>query len=70
VEVLDISAHDMQFEQCIHGAGAVALAESASLTRLRDLDLSGHYIGDSGLIALVGSPNVQSLERLAVPYNE
>jgi uncharacterized protein (TIGR02996 family) len=70
LEVLDISAHDMQFEQCIHGAGAVALAESAYLTRLRDLDLSGHYIGDSGLIALVGSPNAQSLERLAVPYND
>ncbi|MEO2091942.1 MAG: hypothetical protein ABGY75_21015, partial [Gemmataceae bacterium] len=70
VEVLDISANDMQFEQCIHGAGAVALAESASLTRLRDLDLSGHYIGDSGLIALARSPNAQSLERLAVPYND
>lgn len=70
LEVLDMSAHDMQFDQCIHGAGAVALAESASLTRLRDLDLSGHYIGDSGLIALARSPNARSLERLAVPYNE
>ena len=70
LEVLDSSAHDMQFEQCIHGAGAVALAESATLTNLRDLDLSGHYIGDSGLVALARSPNVRSLERLAVPYNE
>ncbi len=70
LEVLDISAHDMQFDQCIHGTGAVALAESASLTHLRDLDLSGHYIGDSGLNALTRSLNASSLERLAVPYNE
>jgi uncharacterized protein (TIGR02996 family) len=67
---LDLSAHEQQPVYCMHADGAAALANSIHLTRLRDFDLTDHYIGDAGLISLVNSPNARSLERLVVAYNE
>jgi uncharacterized protein (TIGR02996 family) len=55
---------------CVHANGAAALAQSRVLTRLRLLDLGGHYIGDAGLSSLVRSPNVSELAELDVPENE
>lgn len=70
LEHLDLSAHEQPFANCVHADGAAALAASGTLTKLRTLDLSDHYIGDAGLISLVGSPNSRNLKRLAVAYND
>lgn len=62
---------DMQaFTNSVHATGAAALAGSRYLTRLRHLDLAGHYIGDAGLIDLVRSPNARGLEHLDVSNND
>jgi hypothetical protein len=55
---------------CVHANGVAALARSRALTRLRLLDLGGHYIGDAGLSDLVRSPNVAELVELDVSENE
>jgi uncharacterized protein (TIGR02996 family) len=48
---------------------ARALAESKSLTRLRELDLSGRLIGDDGLAVLAGSDSLPALRVLHIPNN-
>ena len=62
---------DMQpFTDCVHAAGAGALARGRSLTRLRYLDLAGHYIGDAGLVELARSPVARTVEHLDVSDND
>ena len=70
LEALDLSAHEQPFTECIHADGAMALADSVHLTRLRVLNIGEHHIGDAGLIRLVQSRNARTLERLVVSYNE
>ncbi len=70
LEVLTVRANELESYSCVHASGAGAVANSRTLTRLKSLDLSDHYIGDGGLTLLVSSPNAASLERLAVEYNE
>jgi uncharacterized protein (TIGR02996 family) len=66
-----IARADEQYPaDCIHANGVAALARSSVLTRLRLLDLGGHYIGDAGLSTLVRSPSVSELVELDVPDNE
>jgi hypothetical protein len=59
-----------EFSDCVHAAGAAALARSPTLTRLRRLDLRGQYVGDAGLIDLVRSPNLAGLVELDVSENQ
>lgn len=60
----------MHYPDRIHAAGADALARSATLTRLRSLDLRGQCVGDAGLIDLVRSPNAAGLVELDLADNE
>ena len=57
------------YSDSMHADGAEALARSRTLTKLRVLNLARHYIGDSGLIKLVNSPNAGALVELDVSYN-
>jgi uncharacterized protein (TIGR02996 family) len=61
---------EQDFSDCVHAAGASALARSATLTKLRRLDLRGQYIGDAGLIDLVRSPNTAGLAEFDLADNE
>ena len=61
---------EIQYVDSIHGDGATALARSETLTRLKHLDLRGHYIGDAGVARLVESPIAAGLESLDVSDNE
>jgi hypothetical protein len=70
LEVLSFRADELEHHSCVHAAGAEALAESTTLTRLKSLDLGDHYLGDEGVRALVYGPNAGRLERLGVEYNE
>jgi len=70
LETLIFRADELEPYSCVHASGAAALADSTTLTRLRSLDLSDHYIGDAGLQRLVNSPHAERLERLGVEYNE
>jgi uncharacterized protein (TIGR02996 family) len=70
LEVLTFRADELDQFWCVHVNGAEALANSATLTRLKVLDLGDHYIGNVGLTRLVHSPNASNLERLAVEYTE
>ncbi len=67
---LELRNDELTFSDSIHAAGAVALAESEALPRLRLLDLGSQYIGDAGLIAVVNSRNAEHLTHLDVSYNE
>lgn len=67
---LVLRCDQIPFNISLHATGAAALAGSQYLTRLRHLDLAGHYIGDAGLIELVRSANVRFLEYLDVSNNE
>jgi uncharacterized protein (TIGR02996 family) len=60
----------MHYPDRVHAAGADALARSATLTRLRSLDLRGQCVGDAGLIDLVRSPNAAGLVELDLADNE
>lgn len=70
VKVLELRNDELTFSDSIHAAGAIALAESEALTKLRKLDLGSQYIGDAGLIVFVNSPNAENLVKLDVSYNE
>lgn len=61
---------EIDYQMLIHANGAAALADSATLTRLRALDLGDQYIGEGGLRRLIHSPNAAGLERLVVDYND
>ncbi len=61
---------EQQYENSLHANGAGELARSTTLTGLRELNLSGHYIGDAGLIELVTSRNAAGLVALDVSYND
>jgi hypothetical protein len=50
-------------------AGAVALAGSAILAGLIDLDLSSCSVGDEGARALAGCPHLGRVERLGLEGN-
>jgi uncharacterized protein (TIGR02996 family) len=67
---LVVRCEGLQYDESIHASGAAALAGSRHLTRLRYLDLAGHYIGDGGLGAIARSPNTRSLEHLDVSHND
>jgi uncharacterized protein (TIGR02996 family) len=66
---LILRSEEVSYDSSIHAAGAAALARSPYLTRLRRLDLAGHYIGDAGLIDLVSSLNARTLVHLDVSNN-
>ncbi len=70
LESLIFRADELERHSCVTATGADAIAESTTLTRLKSLDLGDHYLGDTGLRALVNSPNADGLERLGVEYNE
>jgi uncharacterized protein (TIGR02996 family) len=61
---------EIDYQMLVHATGAGAMADSATLTRLRALDLGDQYVGEGGLRRLVNSPNAAGLERLAVEYND
>jgi uncharacterized protein (TIGR02996 family) len=58
------------YVNCIHAAGAQAIARSFYMESLRELDLSDHFIGDGGLVALADSPNMANLIHLGVARND
>jgi uncharacterized protein (TIGR02996 family) len=70
VTVLELRNDELTFSDSIHAAGAIALAESEALTKLRRLDLGSQYVGDAGLVAVVNAPNAANLVSLDVSYNE
>jgi uncharacterized protein (TIGR02996 family) len=70
LHTLRLRADDLPFADCIHADGATRLAESPTLTQLRELDLRGHHIGDAGLIELVSSANATHLQVLDVGFND
>jgi uncharacterized protein (TIGR02996 family) len=70
LESLTFRADEVDRHSCVTSVGAEALAESATLTRLKSLDLGDHYIGNEGLRALASGPNAHRLERLGVEYND
>ena len=53
----------------ISDAGALALADSTFLTRLRLLDLASNQINDAGALALIGSPHVAARAHLELSKN-
>jgi uncharacterized protein (TIGR02996 family) len=70
LQTLTFRADELDQPSCVHAAGAEALANSATLTRLQSLDLGDHFIGDAGLRSLATGPLADRLERLGVEYNE
>jgi uncharacterized protein (TIGR02996 family) len=67
---LIVRCEGLQYDESIHANGAAALAGSRYLTRLRHLDLAGHYIGDAGLADIARSPNARTMEHLNVSGND
>ena len=70
LESLTFRADGFEPYSCVHAHGAAALADSTTLTRLKSLDLSDHFIGDAGVRALALGPTAHRLERLGVENNE
>ncbi|OWK46705.1 TIGR02996 domain-containing protein [Fimbriiglobus ruber] len=67
---LIVRSDELDFADCIHATGTEALARSRTLTRLRKLDLRGHYVGDAGLINLATSEFAQPLVELDLSNND
>jgi uncharacterized protein (TIGR02996 family) len=67
---LTFRTEDLQYADCLHADGMVALANSPGLTGLERLDLRGHHIGDAGFMDLIGSPNAARLRLLDVGFND
>lgn len=61
---------DLQFADCLHADGTVALANANWLRGLEELDLRGHHLGDAGFAELVSSPNSARLRVLDVGDND
>lgn len=53
-------------EDAIHDDGAETIAESLSMAGLRELDLAGQYISDSGFAAIVRSTHLNRLATLSL----
>lgn len=63
LEALDVSANEL-------GAhGAMLLAASPTVRRVKSLDVSDNELGDAGLAALLGAPALGGLRGLAVARN-
>jgi uncharacterized protein (TIGR02996 family) len=62
-------ADEMAHYDCLHAEAGTTLANSRHL-RLHKLDLADHYLGDAGLISLVGTERVADLTHLGLAYNE
>lgn len=66
---LVLRSDGIEHDYRVRAVGAAAFARSASLTRLRALNLAGQGVGDEGFRSVVGSANVRHLERLDVSRN-
>jgi uncharacterized protein (TIGR02996 family) len=58
------------YVNCMHAAGAQAIARSYDMDSLQELELSDHFIGDGGLAALADSPNLSKLIHLGIARND
>jgi len=67
---LILRSDELPYSECIHAAGAAALAGSAYIRRLRTLNLAGHSVGDAGAGDLAQSPNAAVLEHLDLSFND
>lgn len=61
---------EQQYADSIHAVGAAAMARSRTLTKLRTLDLAGHFVGDGGLIDLAESENLANVVVLDLSAND
>jgi hemoglobin-like flavoprotein/Ran GTPase-activating protein (RanGAP) involved in mRNA processing and transport len=63
LEILDVAANEL-------GAhGAMLLAASPTVRRVKSLDVSDNELGDAGLAALLGAPALGGLRELSVARN-
>jgi len=67
---LILRGDDQAEERCIHAEGAQSLANSRTLTNLEILDLSGNYLGDTGLFNLSTATNFARVRDLNLADNE
>ncbi len=66
---LILRSDEIEYDYAVHESGATALARSATMNQLAELNLDGQHIGDAGFQAIVNSPVARSLERLDVSRN-
>lgn len=69
LETLTVRCNEQGDEDSVHADGATAFALTDHYPRLRELDLSGHRVGDAGLAALVDSPLGRRLAVLRLARN-
>jgi len=67
---LILRSDELPYSECIHAAGAAALAASTSLSHLRTLNLAGHSVGDAGAIDIARSLTAGRLLDLDLSFND
>ncbi len=69
LEELILRSDELPEQECISFAGALAIADSSTLTSLTTLNLESHSIQDGGLSAIAGRLIDEMLIELDVSYN-
>jgi uncharacterized protein (TIGR02996 family) len=69
LESLTVRNNEQTDDNSVHADGAAAIGATRHFPRLTRLDLSGHRVGDAGLVALIGSPLMARLVELRLAQN-
>ena len=68
LRTLTFVSADSEGERTLSSDGMRALARHMRLRSVRELDVSGAYVGDDGLVELVTAPWLSQLERLDIAH--